>query len=261
MGRFLDMVGFIEREAVSPRYIEPAERQERLIENLADIIATYNPGVIVKAGIGSGPILLAVAAKTPGRLYVVEPSAARIEGFLADHRDNELLQRISFIQGDFAGFPIDYYKVDLLLCIDYLDFLDSARAIDEFRRAIQIDGILVVGMVVLHDDDLEGVYDDFMRALLPLHNDFYLQEDLKTVLDLNGFTFVKGAALKHAVSLEERMAQGIPPSVAGALTPGEILTGHAEEFERLYGFQGGRINEPYFLGVFRRRKPDQGSTL
>lgn len=43
MGRFQDMVGFIEHDAASPRYIEPAQRQDRLIENLSDILATYNP--------------------------------------------------------------------------------------------------------------------------------------------------------------------------------------------------------------------------
>ncbi len=233
--------------------IEPEKRLSIVRERLLDVINTYNPEIIAKAGIGSGTLLLDIAAATASHIVVVEPSLNIINDFLAANKGNPALEKIKLVNGDFNNLPIDYYSAKLLIAVDVLDMIESGKAIDEFRRALDFEGILFIGEVVLNPEDLEGIYDDYMRLVLPLHNDFYMEDDLKTVLDLNDFTFIKGHRdeFDSDVAAVREYARGLYESTTEAE---RFFENNIETFKKLYGFDGTKIREPYFLGVFMRRK-------
>ncbi|OHD64647.1 MAG: hypothetical protein A2176_10075 [Spirochaetes bacterium RBG_13_51_14] len=257
MGRLNEIISFIEHDFRNKVIIEPEKRFPKLRDSLFDVIKTYSPGVIVKAGLGSGQLLREMAAATSTYIVVVEPSISIIREFISQNAGDSSTERIHFINGEFNAFPIDYYAADLLICIDYLDFLESGRVVDEFRRATQFDGILFIAGTVLSDEDIDGLYDDFMKAVFPLHNDYYLRDDLKTLLDLNEFTFIKGH-LEHFSTDLVRMVDyftGLYPN-SGENTLRQIEN-HRTEYTDLYRLADNTISEPYYIGLFMRRKPEK----
>jgi SAM-dependent methyltransferase len=261
MGRLQEIIGFIEYDHERGVIIEPEKRLDKLRDSILDVIKTYNPGVIVKAGLGSGRLLHEIALNSSAYIAVVEPSMAIIRAFIESHREDEAASRIHFINGEFNGFPVDYYAADLLISADYLDFLESGTVVDEFRRATQFEGILVLSGTVLHDEDLDGIYDDFMKEAFPLHNDYYLRDDLRTFMDLNEFSFIKGHMEYYPADLAALAAHLAPFRPAESADPMHIVEEHRERLTNLYALNGTEISEPYYIGVYTRRKPamQQGS--
>ena len=255
MSRFDDIVRFLEYDLRGAGNIEAEKRTGDVLSRLSDVVGTYRPGVIVKAGIGRGTLLLEmVRLFTESHIVVVEPSFLLIHDFIKLHGGDEMLSRVKFINGDFKLFPVDYYKADLLVCVDYLDIQEIGPVIDEFRRALQFDGIFFLGQVVLHDGDLDGVYDDFMREIHPLHTDYYLVEDLKTVLDLKEFSFIKGDIVRYDEDLDRKTGhlRGFYPGEGKDHR--EVIDRYRKELETYYSIKDATVSEPYFLGIFQRRK-------
>ncbi len=254
MERTKDIAGFVEFEYGKNLVIEPSERFIHVRERLLDVVGTYHPGVIVKAGVGRGDLLLALAGASDALVVVVDYSLECIKRFKQANSGNKALEKIYFIVGAFESFPIDYYAADLLVSVDYFDFVETGAVIDEFRRSLQFDGVLFISAEVLSDEDLDGVYDEFMAALFPLHNDMYLQSDMKTFLTLNEFKFIKGDASSFTADsgkLVEHYAS-FSPVDRGAVR--DFMDAHRETLESLYGLRDGSMNVPYFIGVFMREK-------
>jgi len=237
-------------------FIEPDFRHQMVMEKINDVIDTFKPSVVVKAGLGSGKIALdLINTRKEIKLVVVEPSLKIIEEFLRQNADNRGTGDIAFINGNYDNFPVDYYAADLIISIDNLDFQETAPVIDEFKRALQFDAHFFFAGIVLDDEDIEGVYDDFMRIIFPLHNDYYLKDDLKTFLNLKDFTFVKGKIEHFDYNIDE-----IKKHTEGFY--GEIDSDGAEKFlsdnsgtlNEIYKLNGRSITLPYFTGVFMRRK-------
>jgi ubiquinone/menaquinone biosynthesis C-methylase UbiE len=256
MERLEEVRAFLEFDRVGGRYVEPRVRMDAVRERLFDVIHTYNPGVIVKAGLGGGSLLIEMVENSGAYIVVVEPSLRAIDGFL-ERCDASVRERVRFINGEFHDFPIDYYKADLLVCVDCLDIFDSSRSIDEFKRALQFDGILFLCTVVLENEDTDGVYDEYMHAVFPLHNDYYLEDDLKTFLELKDFRFIKGSVLKFEKDLKRETAyfrehyENISEPDVNAL-----LERYNEQMRMLYAMDDASlIREPYMIGCFMRNRP------
>ncbi len=257
MGRREDIVSFIDYEFRLSRIIEPENRIPKVRDALFDVLATYNPGVIVKAGIGGGRLLYDLAQHSGAYIVVVDPSFTAIREFMARHEHDAAAEKIRYINGDFISFPVDYYAADLLICVDYLDFLDSGRAVDEFRRALQFDGVLFIAGTVLSDDDVDGLYDDFMKSIFPLHNDYYLRDDLKTFMDLNDFTFIKGT-FDHYENDLPALAEHFKGLYGDSVAPFQKqIEDNRQQYESLYRLADNRISEPYYISVYTRRKPEK----
>lgn len=256
MNRFDEIVSFIEYDHKNNMVIEPEKRWSKIRDHLLDLLTTYKPKVIIKAGLGSGRLLIDIAQNTTAYIAVVEPSMTIIVDFLTTNKNEPCMEKIHIINGDFNSFPIDYFAADMLISIDYLDFLESGKVVDEFQRALQFDGILFLAGIVLNDDDIDGLYDDFMKEAFPLHNDYYLREDLKTFLDLNDFSFIKGT-IEHYDSDLVALVNYFKELYKDTSTdPMKQIENHREEFVNLYKLSENVISEPYYIGLFMRRKPE-----
>ncbi|MBN1531261.1 MAG: class I SAM-dependent methyltransferase [Spirochaetes bacterium] len=256
MSRFGDVVRFLEFDHRKNCIVEPQKREDEIFRRLLEAIQSYRPRVIVKSGLGSGSLLRRLAQEFQGIITVVEPSLTLLMEFYERHGNDEALARVRYINGDFKNFPVDYYAADMLVCIDMLDILETGPVIDEFRRSLQFDGILFLAQVVLHEKDLEGEYDEMMRELHPLHTDYYIEEDLMTVMDLNEFTCVQSETLLLEGDLAKRTAHLCEFYGGTAAMTGEVLERHRGALESLYSYSDGVLSEPYFIGLFRRRKPE-----
>ena len=256
MERLDEVRSFLEFDRAHGGYVEPAERLDAVRERLFDVLHTYNPGVIVKAGLGNGKLLEEMEEKSDAYIVVVEPSIGSIRDFMG-RCEPSVRERVRFINGEFHDFPVDYYKADLLVCVDCLDIFDSSRSIDEFKRALQFEGILFLCTVVLDNEDTDGVYDEVMHAVFPLHNDFYLEDDLKTFLELKEFRFIKGSVLKFRKELRKEAAYfGRHFGDMSESAMHALLEGNADLLRRLYAMDGdARVDEPYMIGCFMRNKP------
>ncbi|HPS59370.1 MAG TPA: class I SAM-dependent methyltransferase [Spirochaetota bacterium] len=236
-------------------FVEPETRHELVLSKISDVIEMYKPRVVVKAGLGSGKIIIDILGWNKDIvLVVVEPSLKVIEQFISDNKDNPLVEELRFINGDFRQFPVDYYAADLIISVDNLDVQETAPVIDEFRRALQFDGYFLFAGIVLDDEDLDGVFDDYMRIVSPLHNDFYLKDDLKTFLDLKEFSFIKGKIEQFEYSLNELKSN--MKELHGELSgnPDAFVDENRGVFEELYELKDGTVKIPYFTGLFMRRK-------
>lgn len=236
-------------------FIEPDSRHNMVMEKIRDVVKTYNPKIIIKAGLGNGSVLLDLVNELHGvTLVVVEPSLKVIESFIAANCTNEKIQDVGFINGDFRNLPVDYYAADLIISIDNLDIQETAPVIDEFRRALQFDGHLLFAGIVLDDDDVDGVYDDFMRGLSPLHNDYYIKDDLKTFLNLKDFTFIKGKVESFEYDIEQIIDHIKGLYGLDSFKASEYIEENRSVFTELYGMSEGKLLIPYFTGLFMRRK-------
>jgi hypothetical protein len=179
-----------------------------------------------------------------------------VREFLKDHGSDKGVGDVQFVIGEFSDFPIDYYAANLIVCIDNLSFIESSSAIDEFRRALQFDGVLYMASPVLSDDDENAVMDEYLRRMFPLHNEYYMPEELKTVLGLNEFRFIKGSLVKFPESVRDQTA------FFSGLYGGhekdclEFLEGNSEAVSGFYDYSEGRFSMPYYSGVFMRSKAD-----
>ena len=236
-------------------FIEPEFRHNVIMEKINNVIDTYKPKVVVKAGLGSGKIVLELINNKNITLVIVESSLRIIEEFIKANSGNPKIKEIRFINGNFTQFPVDYYAADLIISIDNLDFQETAPVIDEFRRALEFDSYLLLGGVVLHDDDVEGVYDDFIKLILPIHNDYYLKEDLKTFMNLKHLNFVKGNVEYFDYNIDE-----IKNHISGLYGDGNFDTAekyiedNREVLSELYNLNERNITVPYFTGLFIREK-------
>ena len=236
-------------------FIEPDSRHDMVMEKIRDVIKTYNPKVIIKAGLGNGSILLDLVNDLQNiTIVVVEPSLKIIETFISNNLENEKIKNVGFINGDFIKLPVDYYSADLIISIDNLDVQETAPVIDEFRRALQFDGHFLFAGVVLDDEDIEGVFDDFIRGIFPLHNDYYIKDDLKTFLNLKDFTFIKGKGEAFEYNIDNMLNHIKELYGEPDLDYSGFIEENREVFSELYGMTGNKIFIPYFTGLFMRRK-------
>jgi len=256
MTRFDDIRKFAQYSYSRSGIIEPDTHYAMNREKVMEVLSAYNPEVIVKTGVGSGRLLADMAAATKAFLVVVEPSLEVIESFIQDHAGSEILEKIRFINGEFNNFPVDYYAADLIVCIDYLNFVESGKVIDEFRRALQFDGILFVATTVLNEEDMDGLLDDYTRNMFPLHNEYYLPDELRTVLTLNEFKFIKGSLDSYESDMEAARLFFSGHFGGAEKETGELLGENNDAFNRFYGLHEGKISIPYYSGVFMRIKPD-----
>lgn len=249
------LIEFIDYDIKNNYIIEPGIRMTQVRDRLFDIINIYNPGTIVKTGIGSGDILIEIASKYKAYLVVVEPSLNAINDFIKKHGSSGKIENIRFINGNFHEFPVDYYAADMVVCIDYLDMVNSSQCINEFRRATQFEGIFFFAGTVLNDDDIEGIYDDFMKIIFPLHKDYYLPEDFKTFLELKEFRHVTSTVLEFESNLQYRMDYF--REMFGQGSGADFINEHREEFKKFMKMKDDySIMEPYFIGAFMRKKPE-----
>jgi SAM-dependent methyltransferase len=256
MKRLQEIIAFIEFDRVNGYYLEPDSRYSEIKERLFDVINTYKPKVIVKAGLGNEKLLIDIVKNYDIVLVVVEPSWNVLMKFMHNFSEENALEKIRFINGDFQELPVDYYAADLLICLDYLSFFDSSKSINEFKRALQFDGIFFFSGVVLVNEDIEGIYDDFKRIIFPLHNDYYLEADLRTFIELKDFTFIKGMMTHFNKNLRTEIEYfyGIfntPPTEEAM----EFIEKNRDDFIRFYSLDENlNIEEPYFIGYFSRNR-------
>ncbi len=259
MNRLHEVIDFIEYDSKKNFMIEPSARDQAIEERIFDVINNYKPEVIVKAGIGSGRILKNLSAKSDAYIVVVEPSLKLIKKFLDENSETD----VKFINGEFHEFPVDYYASNLLICIDYLNFLDSVLAAAEFKRAIKFDGIFFYAGVVLHENDIDGVYDDFTKKVFPLHNDYYLSGDLKTFFELKEFSHIKSMHLEFDSNLQTQISyfKEKYPDI-NDVEINDFIKTHQKEFNDIFGMnENYDINEAFYIGLYMRLKPKSGEQL
>ena len=255
MERTTDIARFIEFDSDKHLAIEHPGHYDYIRERLFNIISTYNPRVIVKAGLGEGRLLLDMAESFNAYIIVVDYSHTAMKNFQDRNKENPVLEKIKFITGNFSHFPIDYYAADLLVSIDYFNFIDTGSAIDEFRRALQFDGVLFLSMFMLAENDLDGIYDEFMNRVFQLHNDVYLAGDLKTFLTLNEFRYIKGDTHTIDIKLDQVIDYYCDFNTCNSEEVRAFFNDHTGEFEDLYAMKENTLSVPYFIGVFTREKP------
>ncbi|MGL4370021.1 MAG: class I SAM-dependent methyltransferase [Spirochaetota bacterium] len=249
---------FIEYDCEHSFIIEPALRREHVKKRLLAAVKAHSPKIAVKIGIGEGDIALALADKVK-RLVVIDPSLPALERFKKKYGAEKAAEKIDLVNGSFSSLPVDYFKADMIVCIDYLDLADSYRTVDEIRRALRYEGFFFFGGVVLHDGDVEGTYDEFIHSAHPLHNDYYLESDLNTFMKLKDFTLIDSHVETHDLSAGEYLSYwGSFPSRSEPLDEAaarKVLFDNSGIFSSLYSYDGkNRIRERYMTAVFRKNE-------
>jgi ubiquinone/menaquinone biosynthesis C-methylase UbiE len=256
MGHETLVNGFIERDLNAGIIIEPARRREKVKDALLHAVKTHSPSIAVKIGVGEGDLALLLASKVK-RLIIVEPSFAAIERFNSVYGSSSEMKRIELVNGTFSALPLDYFKIDMVVVVDYLDLADSYRAVDEIGRALRFEGILFFGGVVLSDDDVEGIYDEFIHSLNPFHNDYYLKTDLDTFMKLKDFTLIDSRNFKTKLHLPEWLSawKNYASDGSDENKGRSVLSANEDAFRSLYHWNGSdELDEIYCTAVFRKNK-------
>ena len=238
--------------------IEPASRFEPVNGRLVDCLEVYKPHVIVKIGLGNPAYIESIMEHSNALVVVVEPSVIVLQSFYNAYGNKQWMDRLYTIAGNFSQFPVDYYKADMLICIDCLDLLDTGMAVDEFRRSLQFEGIFFFAGFVLPNEDVEGIFDEIAHVINPLHTDYYLEDDLKTFMTLNEFGIVKLNTQK--INMNILLLADYLQTRSSELE--KLIEEHKETLTALYDLRGdGTVTLPYMVAAFIRQKPSQEEAL
>jgi len=124
-----------------------------------------------------------------------------------------------------------------------------------------VGGFLLIGTTLLNDEDFDGVYDDFTRTVLNLHNDYYLLEDLKTFLGLNSFNFVKGQQKNYLVDLEEKISLNSIFEENLENERKDFIDKNYQDLLNYYNFENNKVLEPYLLSIFKKVEPKKENEI
>ncbi|MCX8124458.1 MAG: hypothetical protein N3F66_09880 [Spirochaetes bacterium] len=256
--KFATLQQLLEYDASLHTLIEPDNRFELVFGRLKDCIETYKPHVIVKIGLGNPKYIEAIMEVSKALCVVVEPSLSLLQSFYARYSKNEWMSRFYGVTGNFNDFPIDYYKADMIVCIDCLDILDTGRSIDEFRRALQFEGVLFLAGFVLPNEDIDGIFDEIAHTINPLHTDYYLEDDLKTFLTLNEFGLAKSYTEKVVINLFS-IANYLGCSLEQLQT---LINDNKDLLSTIYALEAdGTVSLPYVVSAFIRQKPSSDEPI
>ncbi|MFW6365505.1 MAG: class I SAM-dependent methyltransferase, partial [Spirochaetota bacterium] len=218
----------------------------------------FQPEVVVKAGLGAGSLVLDLADEAE-LVVVIEPDFEALADFIRQHGGDPKFDRIRVINGDLHDLPLDWYCTDMIVCVDYLDFHNVAAVLDEFKRIVDFEGYLVLATPVLHDDDIDGVYDELFRKIQPLHNDYYVPLDLRTVLGLKKFKELDSTVSEVQLDLDDIVVLGkTVSSRTGTATDDsymEYIEQNSEAFGEMYKRDGQLLYERYEASAYRSEKP------
>lgn len=262
MGQESTVTTFIEHDLKAGNVIEPARRRAAVTEKLLSAVKTHAPSVVVKIGVGEGSLACALAEKVK-KLVVIDPSFEALALFAQNHASTPGFKKIELVNGTPEALPVDFYKADMVVVVDYLDLFDSYRVIDEILRGLRYEGMLFFGGLVLSNEDVEGIYDEFVHAANPYHNDYYLQSDLDTFMKIKEFTPVSQDLFRTKISLSSWLSGWEPFAARGSdlKAARDVITGNAALFSSLYGWDGNdQLDEIFCTAVYRKNayKPNDG---
>lgn len=256
MTRIDEIKKFIKHEINKNILIESNQRYDYLKEKISEVIEIYKPSVIIKIGIGSGRLLNDIITHNKNKyIVVVEPSIESAKNFLDKNASSKLLENVKIIIGEYNDFPVDYYKSDLLINVDYFDFIETTKALHEFKRAMEFESHIFLATFILHENDVDGIFDDLMKMIFPLHNDYYLENDLKTIMELNEFTFIKGDKVTFELNLTELIEFFKNDYDINLDEIDNYINQNKSILTSLYGYNNGLVKLPYYSGFFMKNKP------
>lgn len=247
---------FVDSNYEKPYFIEPHDRYEILKDKINEFIKVHNPSVVVKIGLGSGEAVLGIAGKVK-QLVVVESSLKIIKDFR--NKNGDKCKNVSFVNGEFDDLPIDYNIADMVVCLDYFDFSAARKLLDEIKRSLEFQKVFLFGGVVLNDKDFEGVFDDLMRKVIPIHNDYYLPEDLHTFMNLKDLTHVQDSIFEISRNIDNANAyikeSGLKNDWSQVT---EFISENMTDLNKYYAFdEDNNYSEKYILAVYRRVYPKE----
>ncbi len=245
-----NLIQFIKKSSASRLTIDNENTASKTSDFAVAAVKTHAPDTLLIIG---AEIALAEKLSTLVKnIYILVEDTA-----IAAEAKTSLPKNVSYICGRATDLPVDYHSVDMAICADYLDLYDSSRLIDELKRALEFDGILMIASRVCKEEDLEGLYDELYRRLNPHHNDFYLVSDLKTILNLKEINPVNESTFTFATDIAE-FSKKID-SITGEIRSEKALAfvdENREELKRMYKLNNNTIEEYYYTGLFRCQKPE-----
>jgi ubiquinone/menaquinone biosynthesis C-methylase UbiE len=254
MSREAEVNGFISHDLRAGIIIESSRRRAKIKEYLLSAVKTHAPATAVKLGAGEGELACALAAKVK-KLIIVDPCFDALTLFQDKYKNDPAFGKIDCVNGSFFALPVDFFKADLVVITDYLDLADSYRTVDEIVRILRHEGILFFGGVVLDDEDVEGIYDEFVHAANPFHNDYYLQSDLDTFMRLKDFSKVSADSFRVKLDLGSWLDSWVPFAQTGSdpARARSVISENADLFSSLYGWDGkSSLDEICTAAVFRK---------
>ncbi len=222
------------------RYAEPAHRSEPLQAFIRKGMETFQPSRILK--LGRGPLEKYLASLPDVTLTVLDPRP----GAWSDDREKHGYS----ITGNFHTMPVDYYRSEMTILVDILPLLMTGAVLNEIKRVTDFDNHVIIASPVLHEDDLEGVLDTVCQRNLEIHNDLYHPLDLRTSLEVKGFEPVMEESIRLKTNLPDFI--GMEKDATPELEDDEIPV-----LESLYAYDGLSMEENYYMGLYRKKKPDE----
>ena len=242
--------GYFLYELASPHEICPEFRREKLDAAIESLTAHLSPETVLSLS-----CLDKIGRKYAGKsiLCVLEENIAVISRFRVIHGRDQFM----IANGLFREMPLDYDKFDLVVCSDVFDISDSASIMDEARRVLKDGGYFLFSGVVLPDADSEGIYDEMMKKINPLHSDYYLESDLLTFARLKGFEPAGSHKIvfrRNVSAMTDYFAQTFGNSDFPAADSdfSGFMKANNEVLSSVYSYDGNDIDEHYTVSLFKR---------
>jgi len=141
----------------------------------------------LEAGIGTGRIAIPLLERSDVTLVGVDLSPEMLE--LAWKKSLTLPpeRRPILLEADLHELPFCEGSFDFILCISVLHYTAAEVVLQEFSRALQPGGRLILGDLIIHPDDDQGFMQRLEEALSPAHHRYYRPTELQELLKSYGF--------------------------------------------------------------------------
>ena len=132
-----------------------------------------------------------------------------------------------------------------------------SRDTENKMRVLKDGGYFLFSGVVLPDADSEGVYDEMMKKINPLHSDYYLESDLLTFARLKGFEPAGSHKIvfrRNVSAMTDYFAQTFGNSDFPAADSdfSGFMKANNEVLSSVYSYDGNDIDEHYTVSLFKR---------
>ena len=145
--------------------------------------------------------------------------------------------------------------------MDNLDFLESGNVVDEFRRATQFEGVLFLSGPVLNDEDIDGIYDDFMKSGIPPPQRLLSQGRPEDIHGPERIHLYQGHMDHFPADLALLAAHLAPFRPAESADPMRIVEERREQFTGLYALKARDIRAVLHRRIQKKKAAPATRTL
>jgi len=172
-----------------------------IIDEVINALSALKGKEVLEVGVGSGRIAQPLISEVEPYFVGLDLSREMLKSAktkLSPHR-----RSVNLVLGDAEHLPFTENAFDAIICMSTMHYFADQRAIvADFRDRLKRPGVFVYGDLTLHELDNRGFLDRMERLLSKPHAKYYKPDEMKKLLEKQGFQVPKTRTVPYRKSYE-----------------------------------------------------------